>query len=253
MATTIKASTFIEWLKTKVGLGYVYGAIGQIITIDFLKQVERLYGATMGVGYFHLNGDYTKGRCGKWIGKWAADCSGLIKCGRKELTGVWQDFSAQGTYDSCVNKGKLSTMLFPGTALFMYSTTSKRMVHVGIYIGNGQVIEARGADYGIVITKLSARPWTHYGIFSWLVFDLKNDGTLITPDVKQDTDAGDNSDIKVDDPPVTLVHSPTIDTAFKGGLINSPDYWESVIQGRTLPSPANIKSLIDKANLLINK
>ena len=34
--------------------------------------------------------------------------------------------------------------------------------HVGVYLGNGRVAEARGFDYGTVITKLSDRPWTNW-------------------------------------------------------------------------------------------
>lgn len=35
--------------------------------------------------------------------------------------------------------------------------------HVGVYIGNGEVIEARGHAYGVVTTKLSSRGWTQWG------------------------------------------------------------------------------------------
>jgi hypothetical protein len=38
------------------------------------------------------------------------------------------------------------------------------MGHVGMYQGDGWVIHAKGHDYGVVKTKLSADPWTHYGI-----------------------------------------------------------------------------------------
>ena len=34
--------------------------------------------------------------------------------------------------------------------------------HVGVYIGNGEVIEARGHEYGVVKTKLARRPWKRW-------------------------------------------------------------------------------------------
>ena len=34
--------------------------------------------------------------------------------------------------------------------------------HVGIYIGNGEAIEAKGFSYGIVKTKVKGRGWTHW-------------------------------------------------------------------------------------------
>lgn len=35
--------------------------------------------------------------------------------------------------------------------------------HVGVYIGNGQVVEARGHAYGVVQTALKGRGWTKWG------------------------------------------------------------------------------------------
>lgn len=35
--------------------------------------------------------------------------------------------------------------------------------HVGVYIGNGKVVEARGHDYGVVETNLVDRGWTQWG------------------------------------------------------------------------------------------
>jgi len=34
--------------------------------------------------------------------------------------------------------------------------------HVGVYIGNGKVVEERGFNYGCVITNLQDRKWTHW-------------------------------------------------------------------------------------------
>lgn len=42
--------------------------------------------------------------------------------------------------------------------------------HVGIYIGNGEVIEAKGHAYGVVKTKLEARPWKNYGKLKWIEY-----------------------------------------------------------------------------------
>ena len=34
--------------------------------------------------------------------------------------------------------------------------------HMGIYLGDGTVLESRGGSYGVVITKLDGRGWTHW-------------------------------------------------------------------------------------------
>ncbi len=250
----LKASTFVEWLRSKAGLGYVYGSFGQIIDIAFLKQVDKMYGSIMGYGYFQRNGDYKLGRCARWLGKVAYDCSGLIKAGRKELTGVWKDLSAQGTYDSCLQKGKLTSVLLPGTAVFMYQANRGRMVHVGIYIGNGEVIEARGVDYGVVVTKLSSRAWTHYGTLSWLHYDLSDKGLNIDANNKKDNDSGDGSTPKVDDPTPDTTQRTYDEEVFYGhekGVLTSLDYWQDVIEGKVQASATNIRFLIQKYNKLI--
>lgn len=251
---TLNASRFIDWLRSKVGLGYVYSSFGQVTTIDILRVAEQRYGAKMGDGYFQKGGDYTKGRCSRWLGKVAYDCSGLIKAGRKELTGVWGDYSAQGTYDYCLTKGKIGGIILPGTAVFMYQASSGRMTHVGVYIGNNEVIEARGADYGVVVTKLSSRSWTHCGTFKWIVYDLSDKNSPVDNNEPKENDSGDNSTPKVDDPlPTKPILDPVITKALNLGVINSPDYWDDVFTGKQIASGINVKRLMDKYNIELGK
>jgi hypothetical protein len=194
----IKASELIKWCKSKVGMGYAYGAVAKICTTALLKQLDKQYGAAMGNGYYHKDGDYTKGRCGQWIGKWCSDCSGLIKAARKELEGVWKDVSAQGLYTQCKKRGAIKDMpMIPGCTLYMYSTAKKRMGHVGVYIGDGMVVEARGVDYGIVITRMSKRKWQYWGLLDWLEHDIKDEKWK--PVIGSQDDAGDATNPKPDD------------------------------------------------------
>jgi hypothetical protein len=112
----------------------------------------------------------------------------------------------------------------------MYSGKKGRMGHVGMYIGAGQVIEARGADYGVVITKLSDRAWTHWGLLDWLEYDLPSDtGKAVVGTQK---DAGDATNPKPDDKPtaqelVEFAHGKLLeDEAYwvKKALIEKPIY-----------------------------
>lgn len=48
--------------------------------------------------------------------------------------------------------------------------------HVGIYIGNGYVVEARGFNYGVVKTSLKSRGWTHWYKLPFITY-LKNEDT----------------------------------------------------------------------------
>ena len=67
-----------------------------------------------------------------------------------------QDVTADGMYSAAKEKGNINTIPeIPGLAVWQPG-------HIGIYIGNGEVIEAMGTQYGVVKTKLSSGSWTHW-------------------------------------------------------------------------------------------
>ena len=69
---------------------------------------------------------------------------------------------------NCSEKGTLETMPdIPGVLVFMPG-------HVGIYIGNGKVIEARGHAYGVVETNLIGRGWKEWGKLDWIEYVEEN-------------------------------------------------------------------------------
>jgi len=84
----------------------------------------------------------------KWIGHMVADCSGLFTWSFKQLGGYMYHGSNTMWNKYCTDKGKLSNgkrtdgqELKPGTAVFVLKNETDRS-HVGLYIGNGKVIEA---------------------------------------------------------------------------------------------------------------
>ncbi len=63
------------------------------------------------------------------------------------------DVGADGMYNAATVKGLMDTMPeTPGLAVW-------KSGHIGVYIGNGEVIEAMGTKYGVVKTKLEGRGW----------------------------------------------------------------------------------------------
>jgi hypothetical protein len=69
----------------------------------------------------------------------------------------------------CTSQGKLSNgkrtdgkELKPGTAVFVLKGTSNRS-HVGLYIGNGKVIEASGTQAGVTMTDITNKKWCEWG------------------------------------------------------------------------------------------
>ena len=69
---------------------------------------------------------------------------------------------------NCSERGTLETMPdIPGVLVFMPG-------HVGVYVGNGKVIEARGHAYGVVETNLVGRGWKEWGKLDWIEYTEEN-------------------------------------------------------------------------------
>lgn len=142
------------------GWEYTYGTIGQVLTKRILDQKAVQY-PTQILKYYALVKSF--------IGKRTTDCVNLIKSylwwdsakqnvvydvKYDKYNGVWM--SADGAFNSAKEKGPINTIPeLPGVCV-------RYKGHIGVYIGNGEVIEARGTKYGVVKTKLKDRPWTHW-------------------------------------------------------------------------------------------
>jgi len=198
----IKASSFVPQLRTHKGQGYVYGMRGKDspYSTAIAKSKQGQYGKQLsasGYGYYCelVNGkpDYTKGRAAKWLGKPATDCSGLIRWVYWELLNHKYDFSksASGMYSWCSTRGKISTMpKKAGILVFKTASGESSPHHVGVYLGNGTVIEAAGVDAGIRIVAFNSG-WTHWGVWDLLDMDIPVDGTPVQPPVQPPVDEPD--------------------------------------------------------------
>lgn len=163
------ASGLVAYCKAQLGLPYWWGTFGNTATESLYKYKKKQYPAY-----------YTANDFKSQYGKRVHDCVGLIKGYRWSATptsepkyNASQDVAVGGLYNQCSQKGNISTMPDqPGVCVFM-----SNMSHVGVYIGDGYVIEARGHAYGVVRTKLSGRGWGKWGKPSWLSYDTASDGS----------------------------------------------------------------------------
>ena len=159
--TTKNNLDIVEWCKNaeSSGWGYVYGGYGQICTTKYLDEMAKRYpGSEEAGGPMRTVGE-------KWIGKRVADCIGLIKSymwynsDSGEITvgsNNFQDCSATSIWNNVKESGDISTIPeIPGLAVWMPG-------HIGVYIGDGYVIEAQGTAYGVVKTKLAGRGWSKW-------------------------------------------------------------------------------------------
>lgn len=106
---------------------------------------------------------------------YATDCQGMLDAYLTYVCNEKIDINAHMNYTLwCTDKGTIASINRPyviGEAVFMRSTKSNKMTHVGWICGfraNGEplVVEARGIAYGVVVTELSKRNWTHRGLMT---------------------------------------------------------------------------------------
>lgn len=146
----------------EAGSGYIYGAYGQDVTMTFLRQQQAMFRTDPSANLTESEVNYIFQNYG---GKPAFDCIGLIKAYEwiDEETGVirynsngFRDVGADGMLESADISGDISTIPdVPGLAVCMEG-------HIGVYIGNGEVIEAKGNHEGVVKTELSEGQWTRW-------------------------------------------------------------------------------------------
>lgn len=169
-----KASDLVSFCEAMLGMPYWYGCCVYNCTEALMQRKAKQYPE-----------HYKSARISKY--KEAAaknlvctDCVGLVKGffwtnggeGVLEAIGTGKaisnkygsngcpDRSANGMLSWCKSQGakhgEISTLPdVPGILLFAPG-------HVGVYIGGGKAIEARGFNYGIVKTKVSERKWTSW-------------------------------------------------------------------------------------------
>ena len=73
------AQGLIDFAKSKVGTPYIYGAKGEVITLDRIRELRRTYGSNC-VWYSDDNK----------AGKVCVDCSGLISWYTGKMRGSYQ-------------------------------------------------------------------------------------------------------------------------------------------------------------------
>lgn len=121
-------------------------------------------------------------------GDYATDCQGLLDayltCELGEKTDVNADYNYKNWCGDKGGSGEAERPYKLGEAVFMANSRG-RMTHVGWICGldtDGEplVIEARGLAYGVVITRLESRPWTHRGLMT-KKFEYKEDENMDKP------------------------------------------------------------------------
>ena len=150
--------------------GYVWGTFGQVLTPDMFAQKAIQYPDGIG-NHFEFIRTH-------WVGKKTADCVGLIKGYYWTTNGTINydgasDASADSMYTAAREKGSIGSIPdIPGICVC-------KSGHIGVYIGNGQVIEEHGTEYGIIQTPLvGGTPWTRWLKCPWIDYGPSAPGTV---------------------------------------------------------------------------
>lgn len=152
----IKASAIISLFRQALAeeWGYIWGQSGDVWTQA--EQDAATREKTVLYGQQH-------------VGKRVADCSGLFVWAFRTLGGSIYHGSNTIFNKYTTVTGALGgmTTLRPGTAVFMVN--EGRRTHIGLYVGNGVVIEAQGTKTGVVESSINM--WEEWGELVGVEYD----------------------------------------------------------------------------------
>ena len=165
---TVKASDIVAGVIRvyEMGCGYIWGTHGVKWTEAKQKAGSK------------ENNAKTQAYGSQWIGSTVYDCSGLEydvlgKLGlniKHSCNSIWNGYlSEKGTLSQFPPEKRL-----PGMPVFKTSGSDRH--HMGTYIGAGWVVEAKGTQTGVVISKWET--WDECGYYKNVDFDLPWDWTL---------------------------------------------------------------------------
>lgn len=162
------------WKNHGVYIGTANGEYTEKLTVGRIREMEVNYGYDRAktnknirrdlayIGKCYENGyDMSKSKSG--------DCSGII-VGEMRSLGIIKpsaDYSAKG-FQKLATPVNLKD-LQPADLVF---DKKSEATHVGVYIGNGMVVESKGRDDGVVKRKVSEGRWVVGGRLNWFDNDI---------------------------------------------------------------------------------
>ena len=146
----------------KLNTVYMWGTFGNKVSESLIRQKSKQYPTF----YTRTKQDELH----KKIGYWAFDCVGLVK----GILWGWDkvkyssnnvpDINADTMFSRCIKKSKDFSNIEVGEAVWMKG-------HIGIYIGNQQVVECTPKWKNCVqITKLNQRKWLEHGRLPYISY-----------------------------------------------------------------------------------
>ena len=141
-----KYEQVLSIMKSQIGSPYIYGGAGETLTSSLLSSLRKTFPDHAARGFYDIPSNYLNGNYR------AFDCSGLMQWSFRQA-GI---SLGRTTWDQINNGYEVSpSNAKPGDLLFF-----SNLGHVGMYIGNGQWIEAPNKGKFVSITSV---PWSKIG------------------------------------------------------------------------------------------
>ena len=161
MAKTAKE--VVEYFERLYSSGaiYVWGMNGEIIDETSISKTMQRFQSTQ------YNYEYYMNKLAVGKGKIGADCSGSML----PVSGF--DATAQGYYNKCSTKGSINYIDKSIVCLVFKGSSAASINHIGLYCGNGYVIEMRSSKDNCVKSKLESGGWKYFGVPAWIDYNIQ--------------------------------------------------------------------------------
>lgn len=167
-----KIETIKEWLLSRVGNPYIMGGTGQKCTVNYRKARAEQYpasAANIKKNCPQMNGSAASCAGCKWakdgVGKRAYDCAQLTRWAMDAIgITLVSGSNSQWNKTEWAEKGEIGTLPTESICLVFRKDDDGKMGHVGVYMGDGTAIHARGHAYGVARNGITESRWTHWGI-----------------------------------------------------------------------------------------
>lgn len=170
----------VRTAEEQVGAAYVWGAWGGLCTVSYRKKYAGYTPAKAALIRKYcpvMSGRQSACAGCPYDGRRAFDCRGLTRWVLEEAGVI--TLSGQGStsqYNAAENwaqRGEIAGM--PDEAgVVLFRKKNGAMTHTGLYIGNGEVIHAKGHASGVVRQSVRSANFTHYAVPKGL--DIQNEG-----------------------------------------------------------------------------
>lgn len=164
----------IAWALARVGNPYIMGGTGQFCTPAYRKARAAQYPASaakIAKNCPRMRGDATSCRGCRYYdeaaqtGKRAYDCAQFTRWAMDHIgISLVSGATSQWKKTAWAETGEISALPLDALCLLFRQDSPAVMGHVGLYLGDGTVVHAKGHDEGVVRERLSECRFTHYGI-----------------------------------------------------------------------------------------